>query len=55
MEKRFKIKIPALPNFLLTERDEPIPVADFTEEELREVGGEWVEKLVKKSKKTIES
>lgn len=51
-----EIEVPAIPNFvrnLVKGRDKAIlvPISDFTEEELRQIGKEWTEKLVKQAKK----
>ena len=40
-----------LPNFILVgESKEPIPISDFTEDELRELCMQFTEGLIKKSK-----
>lgn len=51
MEKKIivTIRIPLTPNFIEA-GDKMLPVADFTEEELRQIGQEWIEQLVKKAK-----
>lgn len=51
MNKAIKIKIPILPNFLLDEKGNCYPISDFYEEEIRELGKEWIDELVKKAKK----
>lgn len=43
------IRVPQLPNFLITESGESWPITALTEEGLRELGGEWVEELVRKA------
>lgn len=44
-----KLKPIMTPNFILTENGvEPIPVTSFTEDELRELGAEFTENLLKK-------
>lgn len=55
MEKKIKVKIPSLPNFLQLESETPsvLPLKDFTEEQLRELAQEWTEALVKKSKQKV--
>lgn len=49
------IKIPTIPNFLNVEdrNDISIPISEISEEDLRKIGEEWTEKLVKKSKEKI--
>lgn len=43
------IDIPMVPNFI-TVRGVKLPVSDFEEETLREVGKEWTENLIKRAK-----
>lgn len=45
-----KIKVPRVPNFLMTESGTTMPVSAFTEEGLRALGAEWIENLVARSK-----
>jgi len=49
MEKKITVHCPLVPNFIKTDY-EMISIADFTEDELREIGKEWTEELIKKSK-----
>lgn len=49
-KKTVNIKIPMLPNFLFDEKKNQYSICDLTEEELREVGKEWTEELVKKAR-----
>ena len=54
MKKEIGIKIPTVPNFIGYETEVYItgmPIASFTEKELRQIGKEWTEKLVEKGKK----
>lgn len=53
MKKEIKIKIPSVPNFLLLDIGyaTSIPISDFTEEQLREVGKEWTNELIIKSRR----
>lgn len=58
MKKKIEVEIeaPMIPNFLRNivksrEKAILIPIQDLTDEELREVGNEWVENLVKAAKK----
>lgn len=51
MEKKIKIECPIVPNYLRVEgMEEAIRISEFTEEELLEIGKEWTEELIKKSK-----
>ena len=45
-----QVKLPMVPNFLLTEGGGKFPVSDFTKKELRKIGKQWVEKLVANGK-----
>lgn len=45
MEKKLAVVIPMVPNFITVGR-ETFPISDFTERELREIGKEWIEKLI---------
>lgn len=45
------IEIPPVPNFLRYGERKTIPVSKFTEPELRQIGKEWTEALVKNGKK----
>lgn len=38
------------PNFILTTGDDVLSISEFTEDELRELGREFTENLIKKSK-----
>jgi hypothetical protein len=55
MEKKVKIEIPSLPNFIRTKAFDQgtdrasIPIEDFTPDELRDLGKEWTEALIKHS------
>ena len=41
------IKTPRVPNFILHEgTGNPIPIADFTDDELRAIGAKWTNELV---------
>ena len=58
MKKKIEIEIeaPTVPNFLrniVKGRDKAIlvPVQDFTDDELRKIGEEWTELLIKNAKK----
>lgn len=44
------IEIPETPNFIRYGDRKTLPVSDFTEKELREIGRQWTGGLVKKSK-----
>lgn len=45
MEKRIKVEIPAVPNFIKA-GSEMISIADYTDDELSKIGFEWTEKLI---------
>ena len=45
-----EIQIPLLPSFLLTKDKHPIPIEDFTDVELREIGEEFAKQLVIKAR-----
>lgn len=45
------IEVPDTPNFLRYGDRKVLPISDFTEAELREIGKQWTENLVKKAKK----
>lgn len=51
MEKRIKVQIPMLPNYLVDTNGNQWSLSKFSEEELRELGAEWIEALVAKSKR----
>ncbi len=50
MKKSLEVKIPLTPNFIRCGNDS-IPIEDFTEEELTELGRRWTENLIEKAKK----
>lgn len=41
--------LPTLPNFIRTENDEAVPIADLTRDQLREIGQQWTEALLRKA------
>ena len=51
-----EIQIPTLPNFLrigksgIEDESVVLPLSDFTEDELQEIGMEWTKQLIAKSK-----
>lgn len=45
------IEVPDTPNFLRYGDRKVLSISDFTEAELREIGKQWTENLVKKAKK----
>lgn len=52
MEIKITIQTPQLPNFVFDERGTQYDLRkDFTEEELRELCVEWVEKIIARIKK----
>lgn len=44
-----EVEIPMTPNFIKV-GDTHKPITDFTDDQLREIGKEWTEALVKKSR-----
>ena len=52
MEKKVKVNIPKVPNFIKV-GNEFISVTEFTEDELNEIGKEWTAKLIARSKDRI--
>lgn len=47
MEIKVEVKIPSVPNFFrIGDGLESIPVQDFTDDQLRQIGAEWTEKLI---------
>jgi hypothetical protein len=50
-----EIKLPSVPNFILCANGDKLPVTDFSEEELTEVGKEWTEALIHKRRFGITS
>lgn len=51
MEKVIKIKVPAVPSFLLDEKGNSHSIADFTEKELTQLGEEFTSDLLKHARK----
>ncbi len=45
-----KVNVPRVPNFLITEYGFSMPVSAFTEDDLRNIGAQWVENLVARAK-----
>lgn len=51
MYKQVRIKVPSTPNFILSdELKQPIPIGDFTDQELRAIGEQWTADLIKKAR-----
>ena len=51
MYKQIKILTPSVPNFILTEYlKQPITLADFTDEELKQIGESWTQELISKAR-----
>jgi len=42
--------LPTLPNFLLTEGDEAVPIESLTQDQLHEIGQQWTEALMRKAR-----
>lgn len=51
MKKKIEIQIPTTPNFIALKSHTVIPVSEFSDEELKEVGKEWIKELIKKAQK----
>lgn len=50
MMKAFEVKIPMTPNFIRRKDDDfPIPVQEFTDAELLEIGNAWIRDLMIKA------
>lgn len=49
MQKKFKVQTPLTPNFI-TVGTEKLPIADFNESELRQIGTEWTKALIKSAR-----
>jgi hypothetical protein len=51
--KKINIELPSVPNFILVKgTKETVPVSEFkTDDELREIGAEWTDELIKKANK----
>lgn len=47
-----EIEIPVTPNFIRYGQRKNLPIHEFTEEELREIGAQWTENLVKAARTT---
>lgn len=50
MKKEIKVEIPSTPNFIKV-GEVVVSIEDFTDEELKELGKEWTEDLLKKAQK----
>lgn len=50
MDIKVKVQTPLTPNFIIVGK-ETISIKNFTEEQLREIGAEWVEALVTKAER----
>jgi len=48
MKIQREIKIPSVPNFILCDGI-PVPIAEFSNKELMEIGKLWTKELVKKA------
>lgn len=50
LHKEIMFQLPSIPNFLIsTNTRYSVAISEFTEKELREIGREWTNLLVKKS------
>ena len=51
VETQMEVVLPSLPNFIRTpHKDVSVPIEDLTEDQLREIGKEWTEALIQKSR-----
>lgn len=50
MEKKIKLKLPMLPNFLFDENKNQYKVSELSDGEIRELGKEWTEALLKRNR-----
>lgn len=52
VKTEMEIVLPSLPNFVRTpHKDVAIPIADLTEDQIREIGKQWTDALVQKFRK----
>lgn len=50
-----RLKMPTLPNFIRdAATDEPVDIADLTEDQLREIGKAWTDALVRKARERVD-
>ena len=47
---KVKIKCPSVPNFVRDENDRVFPVSSLTDDEIRQLGKEWTERLIERAK-----
>lgn len=52
-EKKMAVVIPLTPSFIKVS-EQYVSIDEFTEDELREIGREWTENLIKKANKKAE-
>jgi len=51
VKTQMEIVLPMRPNFIRTpHKDVSVPVADLTDDQLREIGKEWTEALIQKAR-----
>lgn len=52
INKKIEIEVPSVPNFILgKEKGQKWSISEFSETDLREIGAEWTEKLIREAKK----
>ena len=51
IQRFLEVQIPLTPNFITIGEKECVPIGQFSEQELREIGELWIEELIKKAKK----
>ena len=47
---KIKIQCPNVPNFVRDENDRVFPVSSLTDDEIRQLGKEWTERLIERAK-----
>ena len=50
-KKDVEIKLPSVPNFFITRKNVSIPIEEFSEETLRDIGEVWIKELVNKARR----
>jgi hypothetical protein len=47
------VKLPMLPNFILTEGGDSLPIQSLSQEQLQEVGRAWTDALMRKARDKV--
>ena len=50
MKVNIEIKVPAIPNYIILSSDAKIHISKLSEKELRKIGNDWTEELVRIAK-----